>query len=94
MKRATSLAFAALFALAASSAFAHGMPERVFKERKPIRADARQEPSQRDASSAGCASGCPAGAALSRQGGRAPGASPSSVGVEAAAGVHPAVNGG
>ncbi|MBF3543350.1 hypothetical protein ISG10_37555, partial [Burkholderia pseudomallei] len=58
--------------------FAHGMPERVFKERKPIRADARQEPSQRDASSAGCASG----------------ASPSSVGVEAAAGVHPAVNGG
>lgn len=45
MKRATSLAFAALFALAASSAFAHGMPERVFKERKPIRADARQEPS-------------------------------------------------
>lgn len=56
MKRATSLAFAALFALAASSAFAHGMPERVFKERKPIRADARQEPSQRDASSAGCAS--------------------------------------
>ncbi|AGK50624.1 hypothetical protein BTI_5857 [Burkholderia thailandensis MSMB121] len=79
MKRATSTAFAALFAFAASSAFAHGMPERVFKERKPIRAETPRQQPHRDAPSSGCASGCPsARATLSQRDRSAPGANPPS----------------
>ncbi|AHI76308.1 hypothetical protein [Burkholderia thailandensis] len=93
MKRATSITFAALFAFAASSAFAHGMPERVFKERKPIGAEAPQQ-SHRGAPSTACASGCQAGATLSQRDGGAPGANPPAVGVEATARAHSVVGGG
>nr|WP_236860889.1 hypothetical protein [Burkholderia sp. MSMB617WGS] len=93
MKRATSMAVAALFAVAASSAFAHGMPERVFKERKPIRAETPQQP-QRDAPSPACARDCAAGAKLSQRNDGAPGANPRPVNIESAAGAHSAVSGG
>lgn len=87
------MAVAALFAVAASSAFAHGMPERVFKERKPIRAETPQQP-QRDAPSPACARDCAAGAKLSQRNDGAPGANPRPVNIESAAGAHSAVSGG
>ncbi|AIO69334.1 hypothetical protein DM82_5194 [Burkholderia oklahomensis] len=88
------MAVAAIFAVAAPSAFAHGMPERVFKERKPIRAETPQQQPHRDAPSPDCAPECRAGAKLTQRGGGASGANRPAVDVETAAGVRSAVTGG
>lgn len=91
------MAVAAIFAVAAQSAFAHGMPERVFKERKPIRAETQPPPPpppHRDAPSPDCAPGCRAGAKLTQRGGGASSANLPSAEIEATAGARSAVSGG
>lgn len=87
------MAVAAIFAVAAQSAFAHGMPERVFKERKPIRAETPPPP-HRDAPSPDCAPDRRAGAKLTQRGGGASSANLPSAEIEATAGARSAVIGG